>query len=206
MKKENERNSVKKLEKALFLRKFTILKSIHLWYNTYVKTMQAEKGAECMNNPYVEPIYSRIFNETFDRHEFSHRLKMQKMVYMLQGIGVPVGEYGFTWYKHGPYSQKFANEMLYDTEAIQVPISDLDKDNIELIDKLSSVLNNTEVKYSQQDWIECVGSLYYIKQNFCGFDVPDNIVMKKLAELKPHLKYIDDNKIALSLCKELIGW
>ena len=58
-----------------------------------------------MANKFLLPVYKKVFGESFSYGRFEDRLKMQKMVYLLQEEGVNIGHYGFEWYKHGPYSQ-----------------------------------------------------------------------------------------------------
>ncbi len=43
------------------------------------------------------------------RDSFGERLKLQKVVYLLQAFGVQLG-YGFGWYKYGPYSQDLVSD------------------------------------------------------------------------------------------------
>ena len=43
------------------------------------------------------------------RNSFEERLRLQKVVYLLQAFGVKLG-YGFGWYKYGPYSQNLVND------------------------------------------------------------------------------------------------
>lgn len=59
----------------------------------------------------LKQLYRRLYDEEFLYSKYSHRMKMQKGVYLLQEMGVPVGEYGFTWYKYGPYSQSLDEDM-----------------------------------------------------------------------------------------------
>lgn len=43
------------------------------------------------------------------RDSFEERLKLQKIIYLLQASGIQLG-YGFGWYKYGPYSQDLVND------------------------------------------------------------------------------------------------
>ena len=56
-----------------------------------------------MSNIYIAPVYKEIYGKEFTA-SFDHRMEMQKAVYLLTEMGVPVGNYGFYWYLHGPYS------------------------------------------------------------------------------------------------------
>jgi len=48
-----------------------------------------------------------------NRSTTEERLKLQKIVYLLQACGMQFG-YGYTWYKYGPYSQ----DLVYDAYAV----------------------------------------------------------------------------------------
>ena len=43
------------------------------------------------------------------RNSTEDRLKLQKMVYLLQAYGMRLG-YGFVWYKYGPYSKTLVSD------------------------------------------------------------------------------------------------
>src|SRR5208337_4878465 len=45
-----------------------------------------------------------------DMDEFKIRIKYQKIVYLLQAYGLPVG-YGFGWYLKSPYSSELAHAL-----------------------------------------------------------------------------------------------
>ena len=65
-----------------------------------------------MANNLLKPVFKSIFNKEFNASEFEDRLEMQKAVYLLQNMGISVGDYRFLWYKHGPYSQTLQNDIL----------------------------------------------------------------------------------------------
>lgn len=53
--------------------------------------------------------YHDIFNQNINMDGFEDRLKLQKLIYILnfENIRFP---YGFTWYIHGPYSSKLTRD------------------------------------------------------------------------------------------------
>jgi len=53
--------------------------------------------------------------EEFDlkRDSTEERLKLQKIIYLLQAYGLKLG-YGFSWYRYGPYSQ----DLVYDAYTV----------------------------------------------------------------------------------------
>ena len=64
-----------------------------------------------MANRSLLPVYKMLYGRNFHYGNFDQRLEMQKAVYLLQDMGVPIGDYGFRWYQHGPYSQNLQDDM-----------------------------------------------------------------------------------------------
>lgn len=48
-----------------------------------------------MANYLLKPVFKSIFGEEFQPNEFESRLEMQKAVYLLQNMGISVGDYKF---------------------------------------------------------------------------------------------------------------
>ena len=57
-------------------------------------------------NKYLKLVFKMIFDREFDDEQFSDRLLMQRTVYLLQCLGVPIGEYSFSLIKR---SKKIEN-------------------------------------------------------------------------------------------------
>lgn len=150
-----------------------------------------------MNTAYLKPAYQKIYHEDFSYSSFEQRMKMQKAVYLLQEMGVPVGDYAFFWYKHGPYSQDLQEAMhAVDHQHSSTNItfsSDMDSALV----RLSEVLNR-EVSYKLPQWAECLASLHYLRSNvFSASSNPEEIV----AELKRRKPHLDDDQLNLEALK-----
>ena len=48
-----------------------------------------------MANRSLLPVYKMLYGRNFYYGNFDQRLEMQKAVYLLQDMGVPIGDYGF---------------------------------------------------------------------------------------------------------------
>ena len=118
-----------------------------------------------MPNKYLKPIYSKLFNENFSYKFFEKRLKMQKGIYLLEELGVDVGDFAFGWYKHGPYSQRLQDEMFWadSMPESEINFSQFAKENIE---KISKCFAYRHEGYDDSQWAECLASLYYLKKMF----------------------------------------
>ena len=94
-----------------------------------------------MANRYLLPVYNEIYGRDFDYSNFDQRMEMQKAIYLLQDMGVPVGDYGFRWYLHGPYSQSLQDDMYYENGHSYTKMN-LAKEYADSIGKLHELINS----------------------------------------------------------------
>ena len=99
---------------------------------------------------YLSDIYREIYEEDFSYECFECRLKLQSGVYLMESMGINVGNFHFSWSNLGPCS------INLDTEAIHA--NDSDESN----QKFSEIAKN------------CMGKLHQIafqadKNNCCGW-------------------------------------
>jgi len=169
--------------------------------------MRKTVGGILMANRYLIPVYSYIFDEPFSYSSFDMRLKMQKVVYLLQEMGVPISDYGFSWYKHGPYSQSLLDDAHNARSNESVPdLSSLSSDNRLAMEKLKHILTVPEnTAYSLADWCECVASIHYLRQNVLPRSCKDDDILTTLVCKKAHLKDNMANEEALARVKALFS-
>ena len=101
-----------------------------------------------MANYLLKPVFKSIFDRDFRPDVFEDRMEMQKAVYLLQNMGISVGDYRFMWYKHGPYSQTLQNDILnlYGVDDIDINFS---ADAKKEIDILKSVIFKEGLEYNE---------------------------------------------------------
>lgn len=145
----------------------------------------------------------RIFDDQFQPSKFEDRLKMQKAIYLLQNMGINVGDYKFIWYKHGPYSQTLQNDILNIQQAAKDNDIEFSSDANRAIEKLKQALSKEKAKYDMCQWIECLGSLQYIKENILRSSATDDEILDELQNRKPHLDKPEENHMALQTLKHL---
>lgn len=155
-----------------------------------------------MANYMLKPVFKSVFNRDFQPTRFEDRLEMQKAVFLLQNMGISVGEYKFMWYKHGPYSQTLQNDILAIQNIKEIKI-EFSSDAKKEIDALKKAIFRDDLDYNVSQWIECLGSLQYIKENLLPSSVDDATLLDELKKRKPHLNIDRDNEIALQTLKEL---
>lgn len=158
-----------------------------------------------MANRSLLPVYKKLYDRDFSYGNFDQRLEMQKAVYLLQDMGVPVGDYGFRWYQHGPYSQNLQDDMYYEDGHTCVELQ-LSKEHAARIDQLRSVINSTSRgEYSISCWVECLASLHYLRENVLTFGATEADVVSELEKRKPHLSNHTTNLAAYHLVEGLFS-
>ena len=157
-----------------------------------------------MANYLLKPVFKSIFGRDFQPDVFEDRLEMQKAVYFLQNMGISVGDYRFMWYKHGPYSQTLQNDILNLQGVDDIDIN-FSADAKREIETLKNAIFKEGIEYNECQWVECLGSLHYIKENLLSSSVDEEAILNELKNRKPHLSIDKDNKIALQTLKELVA-
>lgn len=158
-----------------------------------------------MANRYLLPVYKELYKEDFDYSDFDKRMKMQKAVYLLQDMGVPMGGYSYRWYLHGPYSQDLQDDLfeLRNSKAAKVKIAQ--KYTAQIGKLCEAVAVPEDVCYDRTKWVECLGSLHYIRKRVLRFDASREDVLNKLMEKKPHLDDPVSNAAAYRVMEELFA-
>lgn len=158
-----------------------------------------------MANRSLLPVYKKLYGKDFNYRNFDQRLEMQKAVYLLQNMGVPVGDYGFRWYQHGPYSQNLQDDMYYENGRDCADLH-LSREHATRIDQLHSVIfNASRGEYSISYWVECLASLHYLRENVLTFSATEDDVVSELEKRKPHLSNHTVNLAAYHLVEELFS-
>lgn len=146
----------------------------------------------------LKEIYKKIYNEPFIYDQLESRIKLQKAVYLLENMGVQVGDYSFSWNKYGPYS------LGLDSDAKNCSTSD-EKEVVfssfaeRSFEKVRSYIRQ-KINYDCVHWVECISSLHYLKN---VFKYKENVLIRELQERKPYLDNGEANEKALSIIKEI---
>ena len=65
-----------------------------------------------MANQNLRTVFREIFDRDFNPDSEEDRIEMQHAAYLLQTMGISVGDYGFMWYKNGLRSQRLYDDMM----------------------------------------------------------------------------------------------
>ncbi len=141
----------------------------------------------------LKELYQEVFNESFT-FDLSNRIKMQKMVYILENLGVHIGEYGFVWAEYGPYS------IALDDDAYRCSVSPGMKDfkfsnwAEQGLDMVRKILLDCK-EDDKKNWLERIASLHFLKYVDRYTEVGSAI--GELVRRKPHMNDENVNKCAL---------
>lgn len=122
-------------------------------------------------------ILKQIPDSNFSMDGFQDRLKLQKMVYLLQIFDIYLG-YNFTWYLRGPYcsvlaTNGFALKEFYN----DVPNTDIKFQNPRTQERFEEF--KKFVKGKDVDELEIAASLHYLKQTCTQ---PDSEIKNKVVK------------------------
>lgn len=148
---------------------------------------------------YLKAIYKRIYTNTFAYSKFEDRKELQKAIYLLENMGVDVGDYSFTWDSYGPYSLSLdceASQIPDEAEDLQFQFSPFAEECFSRVKKIAE----EKTSYDRTTWMECVASMYYLKNIFRYAD--ENLI-SELKKRKPYLKDDIANGAALEVAKTI---
>ncbi len=147
----------------------------------------------------IGQIFRVIYGRDFDGGLFRDRLLMQKAIYLLEQMGVNVNDYGFYWYKHGPYSQSLQDDILRykpsDSAVSFTPFA------LACMGTIRRFAGEEHDGYSDQEWMECIASIDYISTNLLPAGATFDEVNSILKQEKTHLSNDENNRRAFDLLR-----
>lgn len=165
-----------------------------------IRISAQKKGGNRMCD-YIGNAYLSVFGKHFAyRAGLNERMQMQKMVYLLERMGMNVGDYNFVWYKHGPYSQGLQDDASKIKASTMRDVKFTEHAQI-IMNKMKTIAEMyTQTTYDMPSWLEAVASLDFLLTRKM-YD--EQKALNKLKELKPHLNDNQANIIALSVCQKM---
>ena len=107
----------------------------------------------------------RTMSQRITMASFDSRLILQKKVYLLQELGLNLGN-SYGWYIRGPYSRDVANDGFF-LEKVQDQITELDNlshDETNAVERLQSLINETmrTLRKDEAYCLELLASLHFV--------------------------------------------
>jgi len=114
---------------------------------------------------------------------------MQKIVYLLQIMGIALGDYNFHWY----VSDQGVSSLVLSKDILSIDQSDITfvpkysddaEDTFRILRDIISLGIN---KYNETEWLDCLASLHYFKNNMIAFDASDEQIIEQFMKRKSSL-------------------
>ena len=102
-----------------------------------------------------------------DMSEFDNRLKLQKVVYLLQSSGMSLG-YGYNWYVKGPYSSPLAHDLFEIEKSSEIYEKNAEvkfENHEQIVHKLESFRDFLDNDINDIKYLEVLASIHYINES-----------------------------------------
>ena len=157
-----------------------------------------------MSNQLIMPLYKEIFGVEF-QNAMDCRIALQKVVYLLEELGIVMGDYSFSWYKYGPYSPELQEEIRCpgksESNSGKLPWN-FCKEVRDAVNEIKTIVDSEQRgRYSIRYWLEAVASLLYLKR-YMYRSYSDDELLQELHNRKDYLGHADINQNALKLVKD----
>jgi len=149
----------------------------------------------------IIPMFKHVFGREYDDGNMDDRILIQKNTYMLEWMGLNLGNFRFLWDTYGPYSLDLKG-------VIQEELSDSDKNGPALSvyaqDKVVSIKTvleeGVEMNQPERFWLELICSIHFLKQNI----VKDRkYLLEELQIRKQHFNNREVNERALDIVNSI---
>lgn len=151
-----------------------------------------------MNSLVLGGLLKRIYS-TFDMDEFKYRLRLQKIIYLIQAHGIDLG-YNYNSYIFGPYCPEltkigYSIDKFENVSLVKFEDSETEKDFEEFIKKIDS-------HKFDNDWLEISSSLHLFKGLY-PTDTKEKII-KRVQDKRT--KFNDQVYEIRKIWDEIEGW
>lgn len=130
----------------------------------------------------ITGLFQEVFGRPYSPTNQDDRVMIQKNTYLLEKLGLELGDFWFLWDTFGPYSLELRNavsdEVTKENEPIQY--SDFAKEQINSIKCIIQL--GQSIAQNPRDWLEVVCSLHYLK----NYIIAEGDVISELERRKPH--------------------
>ncbi len=158
------------------------------------------------NSDILLRLYKDLTGTDLNATDRENRIIMQKIVFLLNELGLTVGDYRFAWDKYGPFSQSLHNDISTIAES-DIPYSgEFSERTQSVILFVKDILARREnTTYNLRNWIEAIASLLFLKRYIHpSYDWKE--INNKLISLKEHLSNKKDNEKAIESCELILAY
>ena len=155
-----------------------------------------------MTKKYLNQIFKMVLGYNYeDSVERKDLRYMHQIIYLLQELGFPADDYGFSWCIYEIYSGNLQKDLMSCNFKKQT-CQDIKfrKEFVEKIIKLKKIIESEQKgNYSTGQWLDCLSTLCYLKKNIMPPNSSDNELIRELQHIKPYLWSQETNKKACTL-------
>ena len=126
---------------------------------------------------------------------------MHQIIYLLQELGFPADDYGFSWCFYKIYSGNLQKDLMSCNFKKQTRENiKFRKEFVEKINKLKKIIESEQKgNYSTGQWLDCLAALCYLKKYIMPPNSSDNELLNELQRIKPYLYSQEVNRKAYTL-------
>lgn len=151
-----------------------------------------------MNSLVIGGILKRVY-PNFNIDSFSNRLKLQKIIYLLQIYGINLG-YSFSWYLHGPYSQDLTKDAYQIEDFSKIKEVGFEDQFIE--NKFKQFTDKLGDNKEDGFWLEIAASIHLLKKLY-----PNKSKELIIEDIKNKgVLFKDREKEIKKIWEEIEGW
>ena len=142
-----------------------------------------------MNSIALAGIIKRVYPK-FDMSTFENRLKLQKIIYLIQAYGIHLG-YTFSLYHYGPFCLELMKTAYYVDSFENSKEVGFDDGKIE--DKFKLFLSKMAPYKNDVKWLECASTMHLFGHLYLYESKAE--IIKRVKTMKPRYSENDLNKI-----------
>ncbi|MBE7683257.1 hypothetical protein [Paenibacillus sp. P13VS] len=138
-------------------------------------------------------VHEYILGDLPKTDTYDDRIISQKVAFLVQDVGIYLGEMDFFWHKRGPYSRSLAaalrffnkNQEMFEESCENVRLNEY---VIPKLDHLKNIINSRPSSCPKLYWLEICASLKYISKEEKNNDIDylSSFLIKKKSFLLPY--------------------
>jgi hypothetical protein len=146
-------------------------------------------------------MFKQVYGRDYNDNDREDRILIQKSTYLLEWLGLDMGNYCFLWGKHGPYSLDLKGIIRKELSGT-CDILRLSTYAEGIVGSIHEILTVGEkIKQKTCGWMELICSIHFIKQFLVK---TDRNLMDELKKLKPHFNDDEVNSLAIEAVNNVL--
>jgi len=130
---------------------------------------------------YLPRAFELLFGREFNYEELRDRRMMQEVMLIAQCRGVSIGEYSWSRYKVGMYSQGLQDDLYENSKGVEKK-KHLPEEWVMTLGCIRGILRWGEKKYGLDEWARCLSDMWLVYGRQCS-PIRKEKVVKEVKEL-----------------------